>query len=48
MRLFRVQFTVWALMIAVAFVAIWSFLIAKGMAYQDRYFGGHSAWDEPK
>jgi hypothetical protein len=35
-------------MIAVAFVAIWSFLIAKGIAYQYRYFGGHSAWDEPE
>jgi hypothetical protein len=44
MKLPRVQFTVRALLVAVAIAALWSFIIAQGLAYQDRYLSGRSAW----
>jgi hypothetical protein len=46
MRLPRVRFTVRALLIAVAIAAIWSLIIAQGLAYQDRHLSGRSAWGE--
>jgi hypothetical protein len=46
MKLPRVRFTIRALLIGVAIAAIWSFIIAQGLAYQDRYLSGRSAWGE--
>jgi hypothetical protein len=45
MRLPRVRFTMRAIMIAVAIAALWFFIIARGIAYQARHLGDHSAWD---
>jgi hypothetical protein len=46
MKLPRVRFTLRALLIAVAIAAIWCFIVAQGLAYQDRYLSGRSAWGE--
>jgi hypothetical protein len=43
MRLPRVQFTLRALMVVIAFVAIWFFIIAQSIVY--RYLINQSAWD---
>jgi hypothetical protein len=48
MRLGRVQFTVRAMMIAVAITAIWLFIICEGIIYQARHPVDHSAWGGSK
>jgi Tfp pilus assembly protein PilE len=44
MRVPRIQFTLLAIMIAVAVVAIWLFIIVEAITYQARQ--GLSAWDK--
>ena len=46
MELPRVRFTLRMLMIGVAVAALWSYIIAQGIAYQRRHLGGHSAWSD--
>jgi hypothetical protein len=43
MRIPRFQFTLRAIMIAVAVVAIWLFIIVQSIIY--RYLSTQSAWD---
>jgi hypothetical protein len=44
MRVPRTQFTLRAIMIAVAVAAIWISIIAEAIIYQARHQPGYSAW----
>lgn len=45
MRLPRLRFTVRGLMVTVAVAAVWSYIVAQGIAYREHLRAGYSAWD---